>query len=103
MTNYKIIITQRAISNLTECVLFVKHISKEAAKKLYEEIMASINSLETFPKSYSCFEGLTIRGHNVRRMPISNGRYLILYIIEKEKVVIYDVIDVRKEPYVLKV
>lgn len=102
MDKYQIVITQRAFSSINECVLFVNAISKDAAKKLYEEIIKSIHSLETFPDAYSTIEGLTIKDSKVRRMPIHNGRYIILYKVEKNFVTIYDIIDSRKDNWILK-
>lgn len=102
MDKYQVVITQRAFSDISECVLFVNVVSNEAAKKLYEEIMAAIRSLETFPEKYPTIEGLTIGGIKVRRMPIHNGRYLIVYKFEKEVVTIYDILDSRKDNLILK-
>ena len=97
MTNYKISISQRAYSNLLECVSFVKNVSRESAKDLYDEIMTSINSLSTFPNKYSEVEGLLIRQSKVRKMVVHNGRYIILYKVEDGVVFIYDILDVRKD------
>ena len=97
MTNYKISISQRAYSDITECVLFVKNVSLEAAKELYEEIMTSINSLSSFPNKYPEVEGLTIRQSKVRKMTIHKGRYFILYKVEDGLVYIYDILDCRKD------
>ena len=103
MNEYKILITQRAFSDIRECVLFVKNVSYEAAKDLYNEIITKINSLKDFPNSYSEIDGLTIRGTKIRRMPIHNGRYLVLYKVETDLVTIYDVIDSRKDNSILKI
>jgi hypothetical protein len=102
MIEYKILITQRAFSDISECVLFVNNVSNESAKELYAEIISSINSLKTLPNIYPNIEGLTIRGINVKRMPIHHGRYFILYKVENNIVNIYDVIDTRKENAILK-
>ena len=102
MDKYQVVITQRAFSDISECVLFVNAVSTEAAKKLYEEIMASIHSLETFPEAYPIIEDLTIGKTKVRRMPIHNGRYLIVYKFEKEVVTIYDILASRKDNSILK-
>lgn len=102
MNEYKIIITQRAFSDINECVLFVNNVSKEAAKELYNEIIASINSLKTFPNAYPNIEGLNIGGINIKRMPIHHGRYLILYKVESNLITIYDVVDSRKDNSILK-
>ena len=102
MNAYKIAITQRAFSDINECVLFASNVSNEAAKVLYTEIISSINSLKTFPNAYPNIEGLVIGGINIRRMPIHHGRYLIIYKVEGDLITIYDVIDSRKDSSILK-
>ena len=97
MTNYKISISQRAFSDITECVLFVKNVSKVAANDLYNEIMESIKSLSTFPNKYPEVDGLLIRQSKVRKMTIHNGRYFILYKVDDGVVYIYDILDSRKD------
>ena len=102
MDKYKIVITQRAFSDLLECVLFVDAVSNEAAKKLHLKIMESIRSLETFPEAHPFIDGLTIANIKIRRMLLHNGRYFILYKIEKDIVTIYDILDSRKDNSILK-
>lgn len=102
MADYKIRITQRAFSDITECVLFVNHVSNEAAKRLHEEILASIASLETFPNAYPDIEGLKIGEASIKRMPVHKGRYFVLYKVEGDQITIYDVIDSRKDDSILK-
>ena len=102
MNEYKITITQRAFSDINECVLFVNNVSNEAARELYSEIITSINSLKTFPNAYPNIEGLTIGGVSIKRMPVHHGRYLIIYKVENDLVTIYDVIDSRKDNSILK-
>lgn len=102
MEEFKITITQRAFSSINECILFVNNVSKEARKDLYNEIIASISSLKTFPNAYPTIEGLTIAGISVRKMPVHHGRYLIIYKVESDLVTIYDIIDSRKDNSILK-
>ena len=103
MTNYEILISQKAFSDIRECVLFVNNVSSEAAKNLYEEIMNAVRSLPSLPNAYPAIEGLSIGDSKVRKMPIHGGRYLVFYKVESNKVVIYDIVDSRKEPSILKV
>ena len=102
MDNYKIEITQRAFLDITECVSFVKNVSVEAANELYREIINAINSLCSFPNMFHEIEGLKIRENKVRKMPIHQGRYVIIYKVEKNAITIYDVLDTRKDSYILK-
>lgn len=103
MNNYSITITQKAYSSITECVLFVNNVSREAANQLYEEMMNAIRSLSSFPNKYPEVPGLLIRDIKVRKMPIHDGRYVILYKVENDKVVIYDIIDTRKDNILTKI
>ena len=102
MADFKIRITQRAFSDITECVLFANNVSNEAATRLREEIIASIASLKTYPNAYPDIGGLTVGKAKIKRMPVHHGRYLILYKVEGEQVTIYDVIDSRKDSSILK-
>ena len=99
MNNYKIVITQHAFSSISECVMFVNN---EAANSLYEELMTSIKSLSTFPNKYPEIQDLLIMDAKVRKMPIHNGRYVVLYKVENDTVVIYDIIDTRKDSILSK-
>ena len=102
MADYKIIITQKAYTDIAECLLFVRQVSEEAAKNLYNEIINSINGLKSFPNAHPCIEGLNISGVNVRKIPIHKGRYLIIYKVDGEYITIYDIIDSRKDNSILK-
>lgn len=96
MVEYKIIITQRAFSEISECVLFLNNVSNVAAKELREEIFSSIESLKYMPNAYANIEALKIGGINYKRMPIHHGRYSIIYKIEYDSVIICSIIDLRK-------
>lgn len=97
MAELKISITQRAFSSISEHMLFVRNASLEAAKELYEETMASLRSLSSFPEGYPEIQGLRIVGSRVRKMPIHSGRYVALYKVDGDTVVVYDVLDTRKD------
>ena len=102
MDKYNVSITQRAYSDILECVLFVNNVSQQAAKDLYKEIIFSIDSLKKCPSAFPNVDGLTIGGIPIKRMPIHLGRYLIIYKVESNIVTVYDVIDSRKDNSILK-
>ena len=102
MGKFTINITQRAFSAITECVLFVSNVSTEAAETLYKEIINSISNLQDFPNAHSDIEGLTIAGEKIKKLLIHNGRYYVLFKVQKETVTIYDLIDSRRDNSVLK-
>ena len=96
-TTYEVQISQRAFTSLIECISFVKRVSPESADSLYREIMVAIQSLSTLPKRNPEVEGLKIQNNPTRKMIINNGRYVILYRIDGDKVIVYDVLDSRKD------
>ena len=97
MAELKISITQRAFSSISEHMLFARNASLEAAKELYEETMASLRSLPSFPERYPDIQDLRIAGARIRKMPIHSGCYVALFKVDGDTVVIYDVIDTRKD------
>ena len=102
MAELKVSITQRAFSSISEHVFYVRNASLEAAKELYEGIMTSLRSLSSFPERYPEIQDLRIAGARIRKMSIHNGRYVALYKVDGDTVVIYDVIDSRKDNSILK-
>ena len=102
MVQFKISITQKAFSSISEHVLFVRNVSLEAAKELYEETMTSLRSLSSFPERHPEIQDLRIAGVRIRKMSIHNGRYVALYKVDGDTVVIYDVVDSRKDNSILK-
>ena len=102
MTELKISITQRAFSSITEHILFVRNVSFETAKELYEETMTSLRSLSSFPERYPEIQDLRIAGARIRKMSIHDGRYVALYKVDGDTIVVYDVVDSRKDNSILK-
>ena len=97
MAELKISITQRAFSSISEHVLLVRNVSLETTKELYEETMTSLRCLSSFPERYPEIQDLRIAGARIRKMAIHDGRYVALYKVDGDTVVIYDVIDTRKD------
>lgn len=97
MAELKVSITQKAFSSISEHVLFVRNVSLEAAKELCEETMTSLRSLSSFPERYPEIQGLRIAGARIRKMAIHDGHYVALYKVDGDTVVIYDVVDSRKD------
>ena len=95
MDKFEIVITSKAQSDLSECVQFVLNTSLEAAKKLADDLYSSIESLTTFPERYPVFEMPKSFPYIIRKQ-IVNNRYIILYLVEENKVIIYRILDARK-------
>lgn len=97
MNEFKVEISQRAFTSIQEHVAFLARVSLEAAKTLYEETMSSLRSLSRIPERNPEIQQLQIGESRVRKMTIGRGRYAVLYRIKGDQVVIYDVIDTRKD------
>ena len=95
MEHYSIIISSKAQSDITECVGFVLRVSKEAARNLADEIYQSIELLVTFPERFPIFEMPNTFPLAIRKL-IVKGRYVVLYSIEGNNVVVYRILDSRR-------
>ena len=96
MNNVEIGISERAFNSIGKILDFVKNVSPISANNLKDEISVSIDSLKHFPERYPSID-ISINGKIIRKMPIANGRYQIIYAFKDSKILIYDVIDCRKE------
>lgn len=96
MESFIVIISSRAQSDLSECVGFVLNVSKESALKLANDIYSSIESLSSLPERNPVFEMPKPFPFIIRKLVI-NKRYVALYSIEANNVVIYRIIDSRRK------
>lgn len=94
MNEYKIEISSKAQEDILACVGFVKNVSLEAAKELFESIYSFIESLRTYPECNPLFEMPQGTNREIRK-GIVNKRYIVIYEIN-EQIVIHRVIDCRK-------
>lgn len=96
MDSFKVVITSKAQSDLSECVSFVLNVSKEAALTLANDIYSSIESLQKLPERNAIFEMPKSFPFILRKLVI-NKRYLALYSVEENKVVVYRILDSRRK------
>jgi len=96
MGSFEILITSRAQSDLAECVGFVLKVSKEAGRKLAKDIYSSIESLRTFPERNVVFPMPKSFPNAVRKLVI-NKRYLVLYAVTAQRVIVYRILDARRK------
>lgn len=96
MGSFEILITSRAQSDLAECVSFVLKVSKEAGRKLAKDIYSSIESLGTFPERNAVFP-MPKSFPNIVRKLVINRRYLVLYVVTAQRVIVYRILDARRK------
>ena len=93
MNEYSVIISNKAHSDIAECV---GRASKEAAIKLTNDIYTSLASLDLFPERNPIFNAPKSFPYTIRKQ-IINDRYIALYTIENQKIVIYRILDSRRK------
>lgn len=88
---YKIEVTDEALDNLEQILLYIAEELKSLsnAQKQYDRIVNRIMKLETMPERHHVlkFESAYYRG--MRLMPVDN--YAIIYIVKSQKVIITNV------------
>ena len=95
MTLYKVVWSAKALADLAECIHFVLNVSIEAAEKLRNEAFSAANALEAFPEKNPIFEMPKAFPFVVRKQIVSK-RYVLLYTVEKDTIVIYRMLDCRR-------
>lgn len=93
--DYKVEWSSKSVSDLTEHVSFVKKVSKETAFTLSSNIINAALSLSSFPERFPEFH-MPYNFPVVIRKCVVDGRYIILYGILGNSVVIYRVLNARR-------
>ena len=94
---YSVKISEKVIFTISDSMLFLANVNKGAAKREKAEILKLIHSLEEFPLRNPIVDNLEILGKEVRKFPILNGKYVILYTIIEKTVYINKFLDSRRE------
>lgn len=89
---YKIVISQRAKSEIENHINFLARVNIEAAKSLKSNIIKDIKSLEFMPQRNSFLINEFISANKYHRK-----RYLLLYQIKDDTVYLDLVIDCRQD------
>ena len=93
---YKIIVSNRAKEEMGSHVAFLANTSKNAAKKLKEELIKSIRSLSTMPTRYGFINDKYITPNKYHKMLVSS-RYLLIYQIKDDTVYVEFIVDCRQD------
>lgn len=96
MAVLKIVLTSNAYADWQNCVSFVLNVSKEAAIKLDDEIKAAIDNLNNYPEKNPIFE-MNRAFPFVVRKSIVNRRYIILFSINEQEILVYRILDARRK------
>ena len=93
--DYKVEWSPKAVSDLAERVSFLAKASKEAAKELSDSVISMGESLSSLPERFQEFPMPSSFPVTIRKCVV-NHRYIILYGVKGESVIIYRVLDARR-------
>ena len=92
---YTVIVSDTAKRQTASHVAFLANVSKEAAKNTKTAIMKALRSLEEMPKRYPFLDEDLLPKNKYRKMLVES-RYLVLYQIRDDVVLVDHVIDCRQ-------
>ena len=93
---YKVIISSEAKHGLEIIIRYVATNSIQASRKLRQDIIAEIKSLQLFPERNPFIEGEFIPYNKYHKLIIRRN-YLVLYQIKDDAVLVEYVIDCRQD------
>jgi len=93
---YTVIVSDIATNMLMQHVRFMAQVSVQAAEKLQAEIIEAAKSLKDFPERNSWLADPLLPANKYRKMIISK-RYLLIYQIKDDVVLIEYILDCRQE------
>lgn len=94
--DYKVEWSSKSVSDLTEHVSFLSKVSKDVASELSSKVIGEGLSLSSYPERFPVFP----MPHNfpvVIRKCVVDGRYIILFGITNDSVMIYRILDARRK------
>lgn len=93
---YKVVVSDSAVNMLMQHAHFVAQVSMEAAEKLRLDIVAAMKSLEDFPERNSWVPSPLLPANKYRKMTVSK-RYVVIYQIKDDAVLVDYILDCRQE------
>lgn len=80
MHNYEIRVTPAAIADIEELVNFYLELVDEAsAKRFTDDVLATLQSLDTFPESNMYFD----KEHGLRRVQLRHHKVSVVYVVDE--------------------
>ena len=102
MKKFRIIYLKSSLESIKQIISFISNISVDAAKREFFQLKESIANLEYFPNRFPVLKGITLFDKEVHKLVTKNGRYIVLYEIIEDTVIINDIIDSRTDSIIFK-
>ena len=96
MKEFNLVISEDALSMLDQHAEFLARVSRNAAKKMVDQLLNDIDSLSKLPERCPFYDNPFIPDKRYRRL-LSGKRYLVLYEVLGDTVFVDYVLDGRQE------
>lgn len=95
-SKYRVIISDRALSMLTDHISFLSKVSVDSANKLKQIIINEIKELKSFPEKYPWIT-YELLPKNKYHKKVINKRYIVIYQIKENTIYVDYIIDGRQD------
>ena len=96
MDKMRVVVSDEALRQMGNCVLFIAGENLEAAQRLRQRLVEAVRSLEEMPARYPFFNEPYVPANKYHKMFVENW-YLILYQIRDGAVYVDYVVDCRQD------
>lgn len=96
---YKVLIASDVKRQIIDILAFSNHVSHEYALKLRNYINDAINSLKEMPERFPLIVGIETMYGEVRKCVLKDKRFILIYSVNGDRVMINALLDVRKEDF----
>lgn len=93
---YQLIVSDAAVRDMTNHIAFLADVSKPAARKTKDRIMAALRSLEEMPYRFPFLEEDELPKNKYHKMYVEKW-YLVLYQIRDDAVYVDYILDCRQD------
>ncbi len=93
---YQVIISDRAARMLERHIRFLAQVSKDAARRMKNDILSEIRALNQMPFRWGFLDEPYIPANKYHKLPVA-GRYLVLYQVRDDQVEVDYILDCRED------
>lgn len=97
--SYKVLIASDVKRQIIDILTFTNHVSHEYALKVRDTINSAIDSLKEMPKRFPIIIGIESMYGEVRKCVLKDKRFILIFSVNDDKVIVDALIDVRKEDF----
>ena len=102
MDKMRVVVSDEALRQMGNCVLFIAGENLEAAQRLRQRLVEAVRSLEEMPARYPFFNEPYVPANKYHKMFVEKY-YLVLYQVKDDHVFVDMILDARQElPWLLR-